>query len=92
VELPTHFVVTEDRVIYARAVMPARGGDPDGADQSTSNFHQGIGNVIIGAGDPSTSSRRARTGSRTSTTVWHHDGLCNRSSIAEEANAKKRRR
>jgi uncharacterized membrane protein YdbT with pleckstrin-like domain len=85
----THFVVTDDRVIYRTGVMAKRGVEIPMERINNINFHQGIWERIIGAGDLDIESA-GRDGQSHFDDVWHPDGVQQELYRQMEANAKKR--
>ncbi len=85
----THFVVTDDRVIYRTGVLAKRGVEIPMERINNINFHQGIWERIIGAGDLDIESA-GRDGQSHFNDVWHPDGVQQELYRQMEANAKKR--
>ena len=85
----THFVVTDDRVIYRTGVLAKRGVEIPMERINNINFHQGIWERIIGAGDLDIESA-GRDGQSHFDDVWHPDGVQQELYRQMEANAKKR--
>jgi uncharacterized membrane protein YdbT with pleckstrin-like domain len=85
----THFVVTDDRVIYRTGVMAKRGVEIPMERINNINFHQGIWERIIGAGDLDIESA-GRDGQSHFDDVWHPDGVQQELYRQMESNAKKR--
>ena len=87
----THFVVTDDRVIYRTGVIAKRGVEIPMERINNINFHQGIWERIIGAGDLDIESA-GRDGQSHFYDVWHPDGVQQELYRQMEVNAKKRAR
>jgi uncharacterized membrane protein YdbT with pleckstrin-like domain len=87
----THFVVTDDRVIYRTGVIAKRGVEIPMERINNINFHQGIWERIIGAGDLDIESA-GRDGQSHFDDVWHPDGVQQELYRQMEVNAKKRAR
>jgi uncharacterized membrane protein YdbT with pleckstrin-like domain len=87
----THFVVTDDRVIYRTGVVAKRGVEIPMERINNINFHQGIWERIIGAGDLDIESA-GKDGQSHFDDVWHPDGVQQELYRQMEANAKKRAR
>ena len=87
----THFVVTDDRVIYRTGVIAKRGVEIPMERINHINFHQGIFERIIGAGDLDIESA-GRDGQSHFDDVWHPDGVQQELYRQMEVNAKKRAR
>ena len=87
----THFVVTDDRVIYRTGVIAKRGVEIPMERINNINFHQGIFERIIGAGDLDIESA-GRDGQSHFDDVWHPDGVQQELYRQMEVNAKKRAR
>jgi uncharacterized membrane protein YdbT with pleckstrin-like domain len=85
----THFVVTDDRVIYRTGVIAKRGVEIPMERINNINFHQGIWERIIGAGDLDIESA-GKDGQSHFDDVWHPDGVQQELYRQMEANAKKR--
>jgi uncharacterized membrane protein YdbT with pleckstrin-like domain len=85
----THFVVTDDRVIYRTGVIAKRGVEIPMERINNINFHQGIWERVIGAGDLDIESA-GRDGQSHFDDVWHPDGVQQELYRQMEANAKKR--
>jgi uncharacterized membrane protein YdbT with pleckstrin-like domain len=85
----THFVVTDDRVIYRTGVVAKRGVEIPMERINNINFHQGIWERIIGAGDLDIESA-GKDGQSHFDDVWHPDGVQQELYRQMEANAKKR--
>jgi uncharacterized membrane protein YdbT with pleckstrin-like domain len=85
----THFVVTDDRVIYRTGVIAKRGVEIPMERINNINFHQGIWERIIGAGDLDIESA-GRDGQSHFDDVWHPDGVQQELYRQMEVNAKKR--
>jgi uncharacterized membrane protein YdbT with pleckstrin-like domain len=85
----THFVVTDDRVIYRTGVLAKRGVEIPMERINNINFHQGIFERFIGAGDLDIESA-GRDGQSHFDDVWHPDGVQQELYRQMEANAKKR--
>jgi uncharacterized membrane protein YdbT with pleckstrin-like domain len=87
----THFVVTDDRVIYRTGVVAKRGVEIPMERINNINFHQGIWERVIGAGDLDIESA-GKDGQSHFDDVWHPDGVQQELYRQMEANAKKRAR
>jgi uncharacterized membrane protein YdbT with pleckstrin-like domain len=87
----THFVVTDDRVIYRTGVVAKRGVEIPMERINNINFHQGIFERVIGAGDLDIESA-GKDGQSHFDDVWHPDGVQQELYRQMEANAKKRAR
>lgn len=87
----THFVVTDDRVVYRTGVVAKRGVEIPMERINNINFHQGIWERIIGAGDLDIESA-GKDGQSHFDDVWHPDGVQQELYRQMEANAKKRAR
>lgn len=87
----THFVVTDDRVIYRTGVVAKRGVEIPMERINNINFHQGIWERIIGAGDLDIESA-GKDGQSHFDDVWHPDAVQQELYRQMEANAKKRAR
>ena len=87
----THFVVTDDRVIYRTGVIAKRGVEIPMERINNINFHQGMWERIIGAGDLDIESA-GRDGQSHFDDVWHPDGVQQELYRQMEVNAKKRAR
>jgi uncharacterized membrane protein YdbT with pleckstrin-like domain len=85
----THFVVTSDRVIYRTGVLAKRGVEIPMERINNINFHQGIWERVIGAGDLEIESA-GKDGQSKFTDVWHPDGVQQEVYRQMEANARKR--
>jgi len=85
----THFVVTDDRVIYRTGVLAKRGVEIPMDRINNINFHQGLFERFIGAGDLDIESA-GRDGQSHFDDVWHPDGIQQELYRQMEANAKKR--
>jgi len=85
----THFVVTDDRVIYRTGVVSKRGVEIPMERINNINFHQGLFERFIGAGDLDIESA-GRDGQSHFDDVWHPDGVQQELYRQMEANAKKR--
>jgi uncharacterized membrane protein YdbT with pleckstrin-like domain len=87
----THFVVTDDRVVYRTGVVAKRGVEIPMERINNINFHQGIWERIIGAGDLDIESA-GKDGQSHFDDVWHPDAVQQELYRQMEANAKKRAR
>ena len=85
----THFVVTDDRVIYRTGVLAKRGVEIPMERINNINFHQGIWERLIGAGDLDIESA-GKDGQSHFDDVWHPDGVQQELYRQMEANARKR--
>jgi uncharacterized membrane protein YdbT with pleckstrin-like domain len=85
----THFVVTDDRVIYRTGVVSKRGVEIPMERINNINFHQGLFERFIGAGDLDIESA-GRDGQSHFDDVWHPDGVQQELYRQMEANARKR--
>ena len=85
----THFVVTSDRVIYRTGVLAKRGVEIPMERINNINFHQGIWERVIGAGDLEIESA-GKDGQSKFSDVWHPDGVQQEVYRQMEANARKR--
>jgi uncharacterized membrane protein YdbT with pleckstrin-like domain len=85
----THFVVTDDRVIFRTGVLAKRGVEIPMERINNINFHQGIWERIIGAGDLDIESA-GKDGQSHFDDVWHPDGVQQELYRQMESNAKKR--
>jgi membrane protein YdbS with pleckstrin-like domain len=85
----THFVVTTDRVIYRTGVLSKRGVEIPMERINNINFHQGMFERIIGAGDLDIESA-GKDGQSHFDDVWHPDGVQQELYRQMELNAKKR--
>jgi uncharacterized membrane protein YdbT with pleckstrin-like domain len=85
----THFVVTDDRVIFRTGVLAKRGVEIPMERINNINFHQGIWERIIGAGDLDIESA-GKDGQSHFDDVWHPDGVQQELYRQMEVNAKKR--
>jgi uncharacterized membrane protein YdbT with pleckstrin-like domain len=70
----THFVVTSNRVVYRTGVLAKHGVEIPLDRVSNINFHQGLWERVIGAGDLEIESA-GRDGRSSFTDVWHPDGV-----------------
>ena len=70
----THFVVTDDRVIYRTGVLAKHGVEIPMERINNINFHQRIWERVIGAGDLEIESA-GRDGQSKFDDVWHPDGV-----------------
>ncbi len=70
----THFVVTDDRVIYRTGVLAKRGVEIPMERINNINFHQGMFERFIGAGDLDIESA-GKDGQSHFDDVWHPDGV-----------------
>jgi uncharacterized membrane protein YdbT with pleckstrin-like domain len=70
----THFVVTSDRVIYRTGVLAKHGVEIPLDRINNINFHQGIWERVIGAGDLEIESA-GKDGQSRFSDVWHPDGV-----------------
>ena len=85
----THFVVTSDRVIFRTGVLAKRGVEIPMERINNINFHQGMWERVIGAGDLDIESA-GKEGQSHFDDVWHPDGVQQELYRQMEANAKKR--
>jgi uncharacterized membrane protein YdbT with pleckstrin-like domain len=85
----THFVVTDDRVIYRTGVLAKRGVEIPMERINNINFHQGMWERVIGAGDLDIESA-GKDGQSHFDDVWHPDGVQAELYRQMEANARKR--
>lgn len=85
----THFVVTSDRVVFRTGVLGKRGVEIPMERINNINFHQGMWERVIGAGDLSIESA-GRDGQSKFTDIWHPDGVQQELYRQMEANARKR--
>jgi uncharacterized membrane protein YdbT with pleckstrin-like domain len=85
----THFVVTSDRVVYRTGVLAKHGVEIPMERINNINFHQGMWERIIGAGDLDIESA-GRDGQSHFTDIWHPDGVQQELYRQMEANARKR--
>jgi uncharacterized membrane protein YdbT with pleckstrin-like domain len=85
----THFVVTSDRVIYRTGVLSKRGVEIPMERINNINFHQGMFERVIGAGDLDIESA-GKDGQSHFDDVWHPDGVQQELYRQMELNAKKR--
>ena len=85
----THFVVTDDRVVFRTGVLAKRGVEIPMERINNINFHQGIWERIIGAGDLDIESA-GKDGQSHFDDVWHPDGVQQELYRQMEANARKR--
>jgi uncharacterized membrane protein YdbT with pleckstrin-like domain len=85
----THFVVTDDRVIFRTGVLAKRGVEIPMERINNINFHQGIWERVIGAGDLDIESA-GKDGQSHFSDVWHPDGVQQELYRQMESNAKKR--
>jgi uncharacterized membrane protein YdbT with pleckstrin-like domain len=85
----THFVVTTDRVIFRTGAFAKHGVEIPMDRISNINFHQGIWERIIGAGDLEIESA-GRDGQSRFDDVWHPDAVQQEIHREMEANARKR--
>ena len=85
----THFVVTGDRVIYRTGVLAKHGVEIPMERINNINFHQGIWERFIGAGDLEIESA-GKDGQSRFEDVWHPDGVQQELYRQMEANARKR--
>lgn len=84
----THFVVTSDRVIYRTGVLAKHGVEIPLERINNINFHQGIWERVIGAGDLEIESA-GRSGQSLFEDVWHPDGVQQEVYRRMEANARR---
>jgi uncharacterized membrane protein YdbT with pleckstrin-like domain len=85
----THFVVTDDRVVYRTGVMAKRGVEIPMERINNINFHQGMWERLIGAGDLDIESA-GKDGQSHFDDIWHPDGVQQELYRQMEANARKR--
>ncbi len=85
----THFVVTNDRVIFRTGALAKRGVEIPMERINNINFHQGIWERLIGAGDLDIESA-GRDGQSHFDDIWHPDAVQQELYRQMEANAKKR--
>jgi uncharacterized membrane protein YdbT with pleckstrin-like domain len=85
----THFVVTSDRVIYRTGALSKHGVEIPMEKINNINFHQGMWERIIGAGDLEIESA-GREGQSRFEDTWHPDGVQQEIYRQMEANARKR--
>jgi uncharacterized membrane protein YdbT with pleckstrin-like domain len=85
----THFVVTSDRVIFRTGVVSKRGVEIPLDRINNINFHQGIFERVIGAGDLDIESA-GKDGQSHFTDIRHPDGVQQEIYRQAEANARKR--
>jgi membrane protein YdbS with pleckstrin-like domain len=85
----THFVVTDDRVIFRTGVLAKRGIEIPMERISNINFHQGIWERLIGAGDLEIESA-GKDGQSHFNDIWHPDAVQQELYVQMEANARKR--
>ena len=85
----THFVVTTDRVIFRTGAFAKHGVEIPMDRISNINFHQGIWERIIGAGDLEIESA-GRDGQSKFDDVWHPDAVQQEIHRQMEVNARKR--
>jgi uncharacterized membrane protein YdbT with pleckstrin-like domain len=85
----THFVVTGDRVIFRTGVLAKRGVEIPMERINNINFHQGIFERVIGAGDLDIESA-GKDGQSHFDDIWHPDAVQQELYRQMEANAKKR--
>ena len=85
----THFVVTDDRVIFRTGVLAKHGVEIPMERINNINFHQGIWERVIGAGDLDIESA-GKDGQSHFDDVWHPDGVQQELYRQMEANARKR--
>jgi membrane protein YdbS with pleckstrin-like domain len=85
----THFVVTSDRVIYRTGALAKHGVEIPMEKINNINFHQGIWERVIGAGDLEIESAGKEGQSRFEDT-WHPDGVQQEIYRQMEASARKR--
>lgn len=85
----THFVVTDDRVIFRTGVLAKRGIEIPMERISNINFHQGIWERVIGAGDLEIESA-GKDGQSHFNDIWHPDAVQQELYLQMEANARKR--
>ncbi|HET9730062.1 MAG TPA: PH domain-containing protein [Acidimicrobiia bacterium] len=85
----THFVVTNDRVIYRTGVLAKHGVEIPLERINNINFNQSIWERVIGAGDLEIESA-GKDGQSLFDDIWHPDGVQQELYRQMEANAKKR--
>jgi len=85
----THFVVTSDRVIFRTGVLAKHGVEIPLERINNINFHQGIIERFVGAGDLDIESA-GREGQSHFEDIWHPDGVQQEIYRQMEANARKR--
>lgn len=85
----THFVVTSDRVVFRTGAFAKHGVEIPMEKINNINFHQGIWERIIGAGDLEIESA-GREGQSRFEDTWHPDGVQQEIYRQMEVNAKKR--
>jgi len=85
----THFVVTTDRVIYRTGALSKHGVEIPMEKINNINFHQGMWERIIGAGDLEIESA-GREGQSRFEDTWHPDGVQQEIYRQMEASARKR--
>jgi uncharacterized membrane protein YdbT with pleckstrin-like domain len=85
----THFVVTSDRVIFRTGAFAKHGVEIPMEKINNINFHQGIWERVIGAGDLEIESA-GREGQSRFEDTWHPDGVQQEIYRQMEVNAKKR--
>ena len=85
----TYFVVTGDRVVYRTGVLAKKGVEIPLERVNNINFHQGVWERIIGAGDLEIQSA-GESGTTLFENVRHPDGVQQEIYRQMEANAKKR--
>ncbi len=85
----THFVVTSQRVIYRTGVLAKRGVEIPMDRINNINFHQGLFERVIGAGDLDIESA-GRDGQSHFDDVWHPDGVQQELYRQMEAHAQRR--
>jgi uncharacterized membrane protein YdbT with pleckstrin-like domain len=85
----THFVVTSDRVIYRTGALSKHGVEIPMEKINNINFHQGMWERIIGAGDLEIESA-GREGQSRFEDTWHPDGVQQEIYRQMEASARKR--
>lgn len=85
----TQFVVTDDRVIYRTGVLAKRGVEIPMERINNINFHQGLWERFIGAGDLDIESA-GKDGQSHFDDVWHPDGVQQELYRQMEVNARKR--
>jgi len=85
----THFVVTSDRVIYRTGVLAKHGVEIPMERINNINFHQGMWERIIGAGDLEIESA-GKDGQSKFNDIWHPDGVQQEVYRQMESNARKR--
>ena len=85
----THFVVTTNRVIYRTGVLAKHGVEIPMERINNINFHQGMFERVIGAGDLDIESA-GKEGQSHFTDIWHPDGVQQEIYRQMEANARRR--